>query len=260
MKRRTILASAASAPLISHAAAQGSASAPKYLELSWIKLRNTPDNQRRRLGELLEKHVAPALQRANAQPWGFFQSVIAPDSPFALMVFQYDSLNAMLDFEKKLMADEAFMKAMTDYASGPLPYVRNEVWLLEGFKTFPAIEVPPGDAKRPGRIFELRTYESNTGLSLTKKIGMFDNGEIELFRKSGLLPVFFGKTIAGGKMPNLTYMVAFDSLAAREANWRTFATSPEWKKLAATPGLSDGEVVSNISNMILSPMPGSMIR
>lgn len=55
-------------------------------------------------------------------------------------------------------------------------------------------------------------------------------------------------------------MVAFDSLAAREANWRAFATSPEWKKMAATPGLSDGEVVSNISNVILSPLAGSRIR
>lgn len=259
MKRRSLLASAAAAPLAS-SASQPASGRPKYLELSWIRMRNTPDNQRRRLAEMLEKHVAPALKRINAQPWGFFMSSIGPDSPSALLVFQYDSLNGMLEMEQKLNADETFMKAMTEYAGGPLPYVRNEVWLLEGFRTFPAIEVPPGDASRPPRIFELRTYESNTGMSLRKKIGMFDDGEIALFRKTGLLPVFFGRTIAGGRMPNLTYMIAFDNLAAREANWRTFATSPEWKKLSATPGLSDGEVVSNISNMILTPMAGSMIR
>jgi len=259
MKRRSLLASAAAAPLVS-SAMQTPSQKPKYLELSWLRLRNTPDNQRRRLAEFLEQHVAPALKRINAQPWGFFSSSIAPDTPFALMVFQYDSLNGMLELEQQLMADEAFRKAMTDYVGGPLPFVRNEVWLLEGFKSFPAIEVPPGDAKRPARIFELRTYESNTGATLAKKIGMFDGGEIDLFRKAGMLPVFFGRTLAGGHMPNLTYMIAFDNLAAREANWRTFATSPEWRKLAATPGLSDGEVVSNITNMILTPMAGSMIR
>jgi hypothetical protein len=259
MKRRNLLASAAAAPLVS-SAMQNPSSKPKYLELSWIKLRNTPDNQRRRLGEMLEKHLAPALKRINAQPWGFFMTSIGPDSPSALLVFQYDSLNGMMEMEQKLSADDVFMKAMNEYASGPLPYVRNEVWLLEGFRTCPAIEVPPGDASRPPRIFELRTYESNTSMSLRKKIGMFDDGEIDLFRKNGLLPVFFGKTIAGGRMPNLTYMVAFDNLAAREANWRKFATSPEWKKLSSTPGLSDGEVVSNISNVIMTPMAGSMIR
>jgi hypothetical protein len=259
MKRRTLLSSAAAAPLVS-ASMQTAGQKPKYLELSWLRMRNTPDNQRRRLAEFLEKHAAPALKRTGAQPWGFFSSSIAPESPFALLVFQYDTLDGMLELERRLMADEAFNKAITEYLGGPLPYVRNEVWLLEGFKTFPGIEVPPGDPKRPARIFELRTYESNTGLSLAKKIGMFDNGEIELFRKTGLLPVFFGRTLAGGRMPNLTYMIAFDNLAAREANWRTFASSPEWKKLAATPGLSDGEVVSNITNMILTPMAGSMIR
>ena len=51
-----------------------------------------------------------------------------------------------------------------------------------------------------------------------------------------------------------------DDLAAREKNWRAFATSPEWKKLSSTPGLSDAEIVSNISNALLTPLAGSVIR
>ena len=72
--------------------------------------------------------------------------------------------------------------------------------------------------------------------------------------------MFFGAQIAGVKMPSLTYMVAFDNLTARDANWHAFGTSPEWKKISSTPGLSDGEPVSNITNMLLSPLPGSQIR
>jgi hypothetical protein len=49
-------------------------------------------------------------------------------------------------------------------------------------------------------------------------------------------------------------------LAARETNWRAFATSAEWKRMAATPGLSDGEIVSNISNALLTPVAGSRLR
>ncbi len=89
---------------------------------------------------------------------------------------------------------------------------------------------------------------------------MFDDGEIAIFRRTGLLPVFFGETIVGRNMPNLTYMVAFDDLAARENNWRTFANDPEWLKLRATPGLSDAEIVSNISNYLVRPTPFSDIR
>jgi len=234
---------------------------PAILEMRYFRLRNTLDNQRARLSEHLGKALVPAMTRAGAGPVGLFSSTIAPDSPFLLLAAQHASLAAFEQCWQKLGSDSG-LKAATDalYKQVQLPYQRMEVHLLRGFRKFPAIEAPPGGEGRAPRIFELRTYESNTPESLAKKIGMFEDGEIDLFRKFGLVPVFFGEMIAGAKMPNLTYMVAFDNLAAREANWRAFATSPEWKKMAATPGLSDGEVVSNISSMILSPVAGSMIR
>jgi hypothetical protein len=139
-------------------------------------------------------------------------------------------------------------------------YVRIEASLLRSFDGFPALEMPAAEAGRPARAFELRTYESNTFDSLGKKIGMFNNGEIAIFRKTGLNPVFFGETIFGNNMPNLTYMLWYDNLAAREANWKKFISHPEWDKLKMTPGLSDGEVVSNISNSMLSPTAYSPIR
>ena len=61
-------------------------------------------------------------------------------------------------------------------------------------------------------------------------------------------------------MPNLTYMLAYDDLAARDKNWKVFGSSPEWMKLRATPGFADAEIVSNISNVFLSPLPFSPIR
>ena len=55
-------------------------------------------------------------------------------------------------------------------------------------------------------------------------------------------------------------MVGFDSMAERDRIWTAFGTSPEWKKMSTQPGLSDGEVVSNISNMIVRPAGYSEIR
>ena len=75
-----------------------------------------------------------------------------------------------------------------------------------------------------------------------------------------MAPVFFGETIAGRNMPNLTYMLAFDDLAAREKAWGAFGSSPDWQKLRSQPGLSDGEIVSNISNVLVTPTPASMIK
>ena len=48
-------------------------------------------------------------------------------------------------------------------------------------------------------------------------------------------------------------MLSYENLAAREQLWSKFGADPEWKKLRATPGLSDAEIVSNISNAILRP-------
>ena len=75
-----------------------------------------------------------------------------------------------------------------------------------------------------------------------------------------MLPVFFGETLIGRNMPNLTYMLAYDDWDARDKVWKTFGADPEWQKLRSTPGLTDPEIVSNISNAILRPLPFSPIR
>ncbi|MBN9661930.1 MAG: NIPSNAP family protein [Acidobacteria bacterium] len=259
MQRRSFVAGAAGASFMTSAQAQSKS--PSILELRYFRLRNTMDNQKGRVSDFLSNTVVAALQRAGAGAVGLFSSSIGPDTPYILLLVQHANIAAFETCWEKMNADENVLAAARPLNINPaLPFERMEVQLLRGFKGFPGVELPSGDAKRPGRIFELRTYESNTPASLAKKIGMFENGEIEIFRKYGLLPVFFGETLVGPKMPNLTYMVAFDNLAAREANWKAFATSPEWGKLRVTPGLSDGETVSNISNVLLTPMPGSQIR
>jgi hypothetical protein len=89
---------------------------------------------------------------------------------------------------------------------------------------------------------------------------MFGDGEIAIFRRSGMLTVFFAQTIVGSRMPNLTYMLAYADLAARDKTWAAFSADPEWQKLRATPGLADADIVNNISNAILRPLPFSPIR
>jgi hypothetical protein len=88
---------------------------------------------------------------------------------------------------------------------------------------------------------------------------MFNTAEISVFRRTGLRPVFFGNTVIGARMPCLTYMLTFENLAEREKNWRAFGSDAEWKKLSTTPGYTDAEIITNISNVILSPAEYSQI-
>jgi hypothetical protein len=106
----------------------------------------------------------------------------------------------------------------------------------------------------------LRRYESPTEVTLARKLKMFNGGEIAIFQKLGMRPVFFGETIVGPRMPNLVYMLSFDDLTAREDLWRKFGSDPDWKKLSAPPDVHDSEIVSNISNAILQPLKFSLIR
>jgi hypothetical protein len=231
------------------------------IEMRYVRMRNSSDNQVQRNTEFAGKHLFPALERAGIGPVGSFLSMIAADGPFMLNVLSYPSLGAMEVSYKKLRADREFQKGLAAFNSLPgLNYVRMEGSLLHAFDSIPNIEIPPQDGKRGPRVFELRTYESNNGRTLRRKVKMFNDAEIAIFRRCGILPVFFGETIVGRNMPNLTYMVAYDDLAARERAWRTFGSDPEWKKLRAMPEYSDAEIVSNVSNAILRPLPFSPIR
>jgi len=231
------------------------------IEIRHYWLRNSPDQQMQRMTEILGNAWLPAAKRAGAGPVGAFASVVAPSGPFLMLVTSYPSMPAMEATWEKMLADKQFRGSLDAwYAKPALGYMRYESALLRGFETVPQIEVPPAAKDRSSRVFELRIYESNNGDTLRRKIKMFDSGEIGIFRRLGMLPVFFGETLVGRNQPNLTYMLAFDDLAHRERAWKAFVYDAEWQKMRAQPGLSDAEVVSNISNMILRPLPFSEIR
>ncbi len=259
MKRRTFFTAAAAAglggPLAAAPAKKG------IIDLTFVRMRNTPDNQRQRTGDFIASSVVPALKRAGSGPIGVFTNLIGDDSPMVVALAAYGSLVDLESVQAKLAGDQKFQKELEAYHKHPgLGYQRLEKRLLRGFDSMPRVEVPPADEKREPRIFEMRIYESNNSTTLHRKMKMFDDGEIAIFRRLGMVPVFFGETLYGPQMPNLTYMLGFDSLAAREQAWSAFGRDPEWQKLRSQPGLSDAEIVSNISNCVLRPLPGSDIR
>ena len=228
-------------------------------ELRYIRMRN--GTQIQRTSDFLSKYLLPAAKRAGLGPVGLFNALIAEQSPFVLSLTSYASLAAMETTMDKLYSDKEFLHGLDDYNSmSELGYMRIENSLLRAFDSIPQIEVPPSSADRAPRVFELRTYESNNSKAGKRKVKMFDDAEIKIFRRCGMLPVFFAETLIGRNLPNLTYMLAFDDLAAREQAWKKFGADPEWLKLRAQPGLTDPEIVSNISNAILRPLPFSQIK
>src|ERR1022692_121310 len=259
MTRRAFLPAAASAVAAGNAAAADAAK-NVILELRRIQLRNGPDNQRQRNNDFLKQQVA-AFQRAGAGTTAVFSSTIASDGPFLLVLASYPGLSAMEQVQAKLASDAEYQKALDAYNAQPgLDYERMETSLLRTFDGYPNVTPPPNDGKRPARLFELRQYESNNSATLKRKIKMFNDGEIGAFQRAGAQPVFFAETIVGARQPNLTYMLSYEDLAGRDKVWKAFGADPEWQRLRTTPGLSDAEIVSNITNYLVSPLPFSPIK
>jgi len=231
------------------------------VELRTIWMRNTPENQMQRTSDFLKTTAMPALKRAGVSSMGFFAGVIAPETPFIIALASFPSLAAMETAREKQAADQEYLSGRDAYNAGTgRSFERLDSSLLRCFDVMPAVEAPPNDGKRAPKIFELRTYESNNGTTLARKIKMFNEGEAGIFKRLGMQPVFFGETIVGSKMPSLMYMLSYDDLAARDRLWKAFGSDPEWQKLRTQPGYSDGEIVSNISNSILRPLAFSDIR
>jgi hypothetical protein len=259
MDRRSML-TALSASALGYEA-RAAAPTNTFLEIQTWRLHNSAEGQGPRVAEYLEHGLAPALARGGSKLCGAFANVIAPDGPYYVTVSQYASLAAFESALAQLKSDGAHRAALEKLSAGSgVPFVRLESSLLRSFDKRPALVLADASEKRAPRIFELRTYESQSFVTLARKIGMFNDAEMGIFERLGMRPVFFGETIVGPRQPNLMYMLSYDNLAARDTLWKAFGKDPEWAKLRVQPGLTDPEIVANISNVVLRPLAFSEIR
>lgn len=204
------------------------------------------------------QHAAiPALNRLGIEPVGVFYP--AEDLSPIYVVLPHKRLESFATLTARLSMDQEFLymgEAFLDAPAEKPAYKRVESSLMAAFDGMKRLETP---ITSPGRVIQLRIYESASVSTGQKKVDMFNNGEIDIFRKTGLHPVFFGETLIGGKMPNLTYMLVFKDDDEREANWKKFGSHPEWQALKALPEYAERKLVSNITNLLLRPAPYSQI-
>ena len=86
---------------------------------------------------------------------------------------------------------------------------------------------------------------------------MFNEVEMDIFKKTNLNMVFFGEEIAGKDLPCLTYMLAFRDMEERDINWKGFSSDPDWKRVRSLQEYAD--TVSSITQIFLKPLPYSQL-
>ena len=259
MQRRAFLGASA-AGLATSSAAGARPDANQYFELTFHRLRTNKSAQGKRLQEFIEGRHLPMAKRNEFGAVGYFQVYLGPDMPTLVTVTAHRSWAEVAEKHAKQQSDEQWTKALDAFGASEPAYVRAETWLLRAFDGMPRLETPALEPGKKPRLFDLRTYEAETSRDVAAKIDMFNQEEIKIFRRSGIYPVFFGQSVYGGKQPNLTYMVWYDDMRAREAAWTKFLKDPDWVRIRGKQGWTNEEVVSNITNTFLRPLPFSPIR
>jgi NIPSNAP len=236
------------------------ARAREFYQLRRYNLINGP--QLKLTENFFSNALIPAVGRMGMGPVAALRLDIGEQTPAYYLIIPGPSVEALATLDLKLAGDKEFLDAAAPFwnATAAAPaFQRVEISLLEAFAGWPKLVAPPSSATKAKRIFQLRTYESPSNGDHVRKVEMFHSGEFEIFLNAGFHPVFFGDTLIGPRIPNLTYMLSFTDSAELDAKWDLFRNDPKWKKLSADPRFAFDQIVTNITNIVLSPLNCSQI-
>ncbi|MEO3406389.1 NIPSNAP family protein [Mucilaginibacter sp. CAU 1740] len=263
MKRRSFIKSsvltgvtASILPAMSQAT-EAPATTAEYYELRVYSLTN--GIQQKLVEDYWKDAAIPAMNHLGVKHVGVFTEMNPTGQTQLYILVQYNSLAHYSSVADALEKDQAYQTKASLYLNAPATapaYERIASSLMKAFTHMPHLEAP----EKKTRVFELRQYQSASEAAGKKKIEMFNNqGEIDIFKRLGFAPVFWGETVIGNQRPNLTYMVTFDDMDAKAAHWKAFVSDPQWKKISAVPEYADALLVNKITSTMLVPTDYSQI-
>jgi hypothetical protein len=209
-----------------------------------------------RLDQYFQNAYIPAMHRMGVKEVGVFKPVESDTLGKRIYVLTpFRNWSQLEGTEQKLMKDQQYLTDGKDYIEAnykDAPYTRVETIVLRAFPKMPEPAVPDLTAPKADRIYELRSYESPTESYNVNKVKMFNDGdEVALFKRLGFNAVFYSEVLAGSHMPNLMYMITFNSMADHDKLWKSFGNDPYWKTLSAKSEYQNN--VSHIDAIFLHP-------
>ncbi len=238
----------------------GQAASQEFYELRTYRIENA-DNQNA-VSKYLERALVPALNRLGLDRIGVFTRMESDDADdFSItMLIPFPTTEAFTTLNDRLAADSEYQQASAEFFAIPKDdpaYTRVESKFMKAFAGMPVIEMPAQSAGKQPRMFELRTYESHNAEKARLKVDMFNSGEIQVMRDVKMAPVFYGETLIGPDVPNLTYMLSASDMEAHQEHWGGFRTNPDWNKMKGLAKYKN--TVSKINKWYLVPTPYSQI-
>ena len=198
----------------------------------------------------LKNTLRPALQSKGVSQFVLMDELGEDEPKKIWLLIAYPDANSYLSCQQ-ISEDSGFIAASQDYVQSTIDrkvYNRYTSMLLSAFDGMKHMS----SVKENTSLLELRIYEGQNDDAVRRKIAMFNNEEIDLFLRVGLHPVLFGNLIAGPYRPALVYMLQFEDMEERKANWSKFGAHPDWNAMKVKPEYAKS--VSNIRKMFLRPI------
>jgi hypothetical protein len=107
-------------------------------------------------------------------------------------------------------------------------------------------------------IYELRVYRCLPG-RLPALLKRFETVTLKVWARLGIRQAGFWTTMIGESNHDLTYLLAWESLAEREKKWAAFAADPEWIA-GRDESEKSGMIVQNVATQILAPTAFSSVK
>lgn len=259
MNRRTFAQSMGGAAALS-ALADAQTAAPSrkthIYRLDYYYLRQ--GSQGTRLNDFLSSQLP--LFTKNTTAFGVFATLVGPHNPTTVVLSGFPSLTEMEAADDRIRNTPAYRTALARMEEGAEPaYDRLDRVILRP-TPFASDIAPLKEKPAKPRVFELRVYHAPTERQLGFVHDRFSGPEIPIFHKSGIHPILYADTIAGPNMPNLTYLMPFANLDAREKAWDAFGADPAWIKARDESITRGGQIVAANSIILMRPAPFSPIQ
>jgi hypothetical protein len=213
-----------------------------------------------RMHDYFSKLALPAFRSVDyTGPIIYLESLVAPHMPQMVAVYGFQSLEYLWAVHTRMQQNPDIVKNFEQWDSGDPPFDQASATLLQATDYSPEIVVPPEPPKTQ-RLFELRVYHSPTWRQLKALHERFAGPEIQIFHRVGVHPILYTSTMIGPNIPNLTYLIPFENLAAREKAWDAFAADPEWIKVRKESIEKHGQMSSIIQISLFKATAYSPVR
>lgn len=184
-----------------------------------------------RLHAYLGGALLPLLNEIHHRAGICLEAIVAPKTPQALVLASFSSFDEMLATRSRVAAHHPIQNMRAELESaGVFTEVRSQVFIC----TQDRLQFPLDSDRLKAGIFEMRSYhcpawQAGPPSTLTA-----------VLHRAGIRPILNAAFAAGEHIPQFTFLIPFESLAARQEAWSRLGADPDWidiEREAAKDGL-----------------------